>query len=178
MSGPFIDANNASASRKVAPGSIPCKLADIPWQEFSEGEIYAMRYQSLSEIFGQTELSVAHEILPPGKGSTAFHYHMFSEEHIVVLEGALSLRLGEGVHVMDTGSYVCFPAGRKVPHAVFNHTSEPCRYLAIANPKKEDVIVFPENDLVSVKALDSGFRESAALTDWNRFLARPLLQKT
>jgi len=144
----------------------PFPIADVPWQEFSHGERFGMRFQHLSDYGGGTQIGIANEVLAPGKQANPFHYHMLEEEHVLVLEGSLMLRLGEKTYVLAAGHYVCFPAGQKVGHSLFNHTSQPCRYLIIGNPNRNDVAVFPETGRVSVKLMGEGYRRSATMDYW------------
>ena len=129
----------------------PFPIAAVPWQEFMHGERYGMRFQVLSDFGGGSQITVANEILPPGRQANQLHYHLLEEEHVLVLEGSMTVRLGEARHVVHAGHYVCFPAGQKVGHALVNHTDAPCRYLVLGNPQKHDVAVFPETGRVSVR---------------------------
>jgi uncharacterized cupin superfamily protein len=84
----------------------------------------------------------------------------------LVLEDVLTLRLGEKSYAMSAGHYVCFPAAQRVAHALFNHTTAPCRYLIIGNPQPHDVAVHPETGRVSVKLMGEGYRGSAVMDYW------------
>jgi uncharacterized cupin superfamily protein len=79
-----------------------------------------MCYQHLSSYGGGTQISISNEVLPPGKQANQLHYNMLEEEHVLVLEGSLTLRLGERTYFMSAGHYVCFPAGQRVGHSLFN----------------------------------------------------------
>lgn len=81
-----------------------------------------MRFQHLSSFGGGTQISVANGILDPGRQANQTHYHLLEEEHVLVLEGALTLQLGDRKFIMRAGDYACFPAGQRVGHALFNHT--------------------------------------------------------
>ncbi|HSY26009.1 MAG TPA: cupin domain-containing protein [Burkholderiaceae bacterium] len=98
----------------------PFPISDVPWEEFSHGARFGMRYQHLSTFGGATQIGIANEILMPGKQANPAHYHLIEEEHVFVLEGALTVRLGEKGYVMSAGHYVCFPAGQKVGHSLIN----------------------------------------------------------
>jgi uncharacterized cupin superfamily protein len=91
---------------------------------------------------------------------------MLEEEHVFILEGSLTLRLGPASYELSAGHYVCFPAGQKVAHALVNHTASPCRYLIIGNPQPHDIAVFPQSDRVSVKLLGESYPKSATLGYW------------
>lgn len=91
---------------------------------------------------------------------------MLEEEHVLVLEGAMTIRLGDNTHVVDAGHYVCFPAGQKVGHSLFNHSTAPCRYLIIGNPQPHDVLVFPESGRVGVRLTGESYRKAHTMEYW------------
>ena len=144
----------------------PFPVAQVPWHEHAHGRRFGMRYQHLSDYGGGTQIGVANEVLAPGRQANPMHYHMLEEEHVLILEGSLTLRLGERSYVMSAGHYVCFPAGQKVGHALYNHTSEPCRYLIIGNTSPHDVAVHTETGRVAVRLMGEGYRQSATMGYW------------
>ena len=144
----------------------PFDIGRVPWQEFFRGERYCMRYQHLGSFGGGSQISVSMEVLPPGRQANQAHYHLLEEEHVFVLEGRLTLRLGDKSYEMQAGHYVCFPAGQKVGHALVNHTAEPCRYLVLGNPHPHDVAVFTDTGRVDVKLAGEGYRKSATQGYW------------
>ena len=144
----------------------PFEIDHVPWQTFFRGARYGMRYQHLSSFGGGSQISVSMEVLPPGRQANQAHYHLLEEEHVFILEGRLTLRLGSKSHEMRAGHYVCFPAGQKVAHALINHTAEPCRYLVLGNPHPHDVAVHTETGRISVKLASEGYRQSATLEYW------------
>jgi uncharacterized cupin superfamily protein len=145
----------------------PFRIAEVPWHEVARGERFAMRFQVLSDFGGGSQISVAMEILPPGKQANQLHYHLLEEEHVLVLEGSMTVRLGEARHVVEAGHYVCFPAGQRVGHALINHTDQPCRYVVLGNPHKHDVAVFPETGRVSVKLAGEAYRATPNPGYWD-----------
>jgi uncharacterized cupin superfamily protein len=144
----------------------PFHISRVPWEEFFKGERFGMRYQHLSTFGGGSQISVSMEVLPPGKQANQAHYHLLEEEHVFVLEGTLTVYLGEKSFELSTGFYVCFPAGQKVGHALVNHTAEPCRYLVFGNPQPHDVAVFTETGRVKVKLTDEIYLQSSKVGYW------------
>ena len=112
------------------------------------------------------QISVSMEVLPPGKQANQAHYHLLEEEHIFILDGALTVRIGDKSYEVTAGFYMCFPAGQKHAHSLVNHTTEPCRYLVLGNPHKHDVAVFPETGRVNVKLAGASYRTSPTLDYW------------
>ena len=144
----------------------PFEIGRVPWEEFSRGTRFGLRYQHLSSFGGGSQISISMEILPPGRQANQAHYHLLEEEHVFVLEGSLTLRLGAKTFELGAGHYVCFPAGQKQGHALINHTAEPCRYLVIGNPHPHDVAVHTDSGVVSVKLAGERYRQSATMEYW------------
>ena len=145
----------------------PFEIDRVPWEEHAQGERFGMRYQQLGKFGGSSQIGVAMEILSPGKQANPAHFHMLEEEHVFILEGKLTLRLGDKSYELSAGHYICFPAGQKVGHALINNTTEPCRYLILGNPNPHDVMVFTDSGRVSVRLTGEGYRKSATMEYWD-----------
>ncbi len=144
----------------------PFHFSRVPWEEFSCGKRFDIRYQHLSQFGGGTQISVSMEVLPPGKQANQAHFHLLEEEHVFILEGRLMLSLGSSSYELSEGHYVCFPAGQRVAHALINHTNAPCRYLVFGNPHPHDVVLYPETGRVRVKVMGESYRQSATMEYW------------
>jgi uncharacterized cupin superfamily protein len=133
----------------------PISANSVAPEEFAQGTRFAIRYRHLTAaMLGEAyHVGVALEELPPGKQSVPAHYHMLEEEHLYMLEGALTVRLGDERHEMKAGDYICFPAGQRVGHCLINHTDKPARYLIIGERNPHDTIVYTDTNKVLVRAL-------------------------
>jgi uncharacterized cupin superfamily protein len=138
----------------------------LPWEPWSHGERFGGRVKHLGRHAGGTHVGVNLEELPPGKQSCPLHYHMLEEEHLYVLEGRPTLRLGAERIVLAPGDYVCFPAGQESGHALVNETDAPCRYLVIGERDPHDVIVYPDSGKVMVRAARRILRGDATVDYW------------
>ena len=138
----------------------------VPWDEYSEGKRFGVRFQQLGQFGGGSHVGVCLEVLGPGKQSGPAHFHMLEEEHLFILEGKATLRLGDTFFELCAGTYACFPAGQKAGHALVNNTTEPCRYLIIGERNPNDVIVYTDSGRVSVRLLGEGYRRSATMEYW------------
>ena len=162
------EASNQKPNSANADGVFePFPIESVPWKAFSRGERFGMRFQHLSSFGGGTQISVSMEVLPPGKQANQAHFHMLEEEHVLVLEGSLTLRLGQRSYDMPAGRYVCFPAGQKAGHALINRTDQPCRYLVFGNPQPHDVAVFPDTGRVGIKLMAEGYRQAQSMAYWD-----------
>ncbi|WP_374652187.1 cupin domain-containing protein [Dongia sp.] len=133
----------------------PIPSAVIPWQEFSDIPRFASRYRHLTRaaLGMDYRIGVAIEELAPGMQSAPAHYHIFEEEHVFILEGALSARIGDDRYPMREGSYVCFPAGQKAGHCLINDSGATCRYVVVGERNPNEVCIYPDSNKVMVRAL-------------------------
>ena len=144
----------------------PFAVESVPWQEWSQGTRFGSRYRALTDRGGGSRVGVAVEELPPGKQSCPAHYHLLEEEHLLVLGGRATLRLGEETHEIGPGDYVCFPAGRKAAHCLVNHGAVPCRFVIIGERNPNDVVVYPDSGKVKVRLLGENYRADVTVDYW------------
>jgi uncharacterized cupin superfamily protein len=82
--------------------------------------------------------------LPPGSNTRPGHWHSHEEEHLYALSGSAVLHLGTEQHVLQTGSYVCFPAAQAVAHYLKNTGTEPFVYLIVGERIEDDRVTYPD----------------------------------
>jgi len=145
----------------------PFHIDRVPTEEFSQGQRFASRFKQLGEFGGAAHVGVCMETLEPGKQACPAHYHMLEEEHLLILEGSLTLRLGDQTYELSAGHYACFPAGQKAAHALINQGAAPCRYLLIGERNPSDVIVYPDSGRVGVRLTGEGYRKSVTMEYWD-----------
>ena len=61
------------------------------------------------------------------------------------MSGSAVLHLGAERHLLEAGSYVCFPAGQEVPHHLENSGTEPFVYLIVGERIREDKVTYPSS---------------------------------
>lgn len=139
---------------KIAPRK-PISSDDVAWEEWAEVPRSAVRFRHLTSaaIGGDYHVGVQIEELPPGKQTALAHYHIFEEEHVYVLEGALTVRIGATSHEMKAGDYVCFPAGQKAGHYLINNSGAVCRYVVVGESNPNEIVVFTDSNKVMVRSL-------------------------
>lgn len=93
------------------------------------------------------------EMLLPGESSSYHHYHTAEEEHLFMLSGAVILIFDGDETVCETGDHIWFRAGDDLAHHFVNRSEQPCTYLVFGERKAEDVVVYPEAQVMMVKAL-------------------------
>ncbi len=80
---------------------------------------------------GGTLALVEHPV-PPRTLAAPLHRHANEDEYSVVLEGELTVLLGDAVHVARVGDVVRKPRGEW--HTFWNAADAPCRFLEIITP--------------------------------------------
>ena len=65
--------------------------------------------------------------------SVAPHYHRHHTEHVMVLEGAGIMQLGDSVFSISAGTNIVIPMG--TPHSVRTTSSIPLRVISVQSPR-------------------------------------------
>lgn len=147
----------------------PVASEDVAWEPFERGR-FGSRFKHLTRAaMGERpyHVGVAIEELPPGKQSCPFHFHMLEEEHILVLEGECTLRLGEERLRFKAGDYAVFPAGEKTGHCLVNDTDKTCRYVVIGENNPNESCVYPDSNKVSNRWLGERYDRAATREYWD-----------
>jgi mannose-6-phosphate isomerase-like protein (cupin superfamily) len=70
--------------------------------------------------------------IPPGPGVTPLHVHHDNDEAMHVIEGEVTVKMGEERHVLEAGAYAMAPHG--LPHTYRNSGEDPARVLFTYTP--------------------------------------------
>jgi uncharacterized cupin superfamily protein len=153
---PSADAVGIAPEPPVKPHP-PISSHDLAWRD--EGPPGSTRCGGRSKHL--TEAAVGQnyhvgmliEAPAPGMRLAPLHFHMLEEEHALILEGQVTLLLGDERYEMKAGDYVCFPTGQKLGHSFLNSGTGPCSYLMIGESNPNDVCVMPDSNKMEVRAL-------------------------
>ena len=133
----------------------PISSDDVPWTESRDVPRFGLRWRHLTRAaLGEDyHVGIAIEELAPGMQSAPAHWHVHEEEHVYILEGALTARIGDRRFPMRAGDYVCFPAGQQAGHCLINETDAPCRYVIVGERNPNEVVVYTDSNKMLVRAL-------------------------
>ncbi|MDZ7825370.1 MAG: cupin domain-containing protein [Gammaproteobacteria bacterium] len=81
----------------------------------------------LSEADSPSEVSVYEFVVPPKSGGAPPHVHRNEDEYVYVLEGTLTLLVGEQTHEAVPGTLAALTRG--TVHGFWNATNEPVKTL-------------------------------------------------
>ena len=143
----------------------PFTATEAPVESFSQGR-FGASWRALSDFSGGSHLGFILEELAPGVQTNQRHYHLLEEEHVFILDGELTLLLGEKRYPMKAGDYVCFPAGQAVGHSLLNESAAVCRYILVGERDPHDVCVYPDSGRVGVKLMNQGYRLNQPMDYW------------
>ncbi|MGC9216567.1 chorismate mutase [Acidithiobacillus sp.] len=121
-----------------------------PFADLVEGRMK----RKLGDHFGLSHFGVNLTQLAPGAISALFHHHSRQDEFIYVLQGTLTLVLGEKEYQLRPGDCAGFPPGAGVPHHLVNRSGEEALYLEIGDRSVGDVVEYPHDDLKAMQLAD------------------------
>lgn len=141
-----------SKSPTEQPVIRPIAIEEVPWKAWSHGVRFGGRSRTLSDTRKTSHrIGVRIEELAPGMQSVPLHYHLLEEEHIWMLEGEVTLRLGSERLRFAAGEFVTFPAGVEVGHCLVNEGTAPARFLVIGNNEPNEVCVYPDSNKLQLR---------------------------
>ena len=108
----------------------------------------------LGDLFGLTNFGVNLTRLAPGGISSIRHAHSKQDEFVYIVEGRAVLISDEGETLLKPGMCAGFKAGTGNAHRLINRGVKDCIYLEIGDRTAGDEVVYPDDDLQTVKTAD------------------------
>ena len=88
--------------------------------------------------------------LQPGASQFVYHFHHGTEELLVVLRGAPTVRMHDGDRGLAEGDVVPFPRGPEGGHQIRNDGDSPARVLIVSASADPDVAEYPDTGKLAV----------------------------
>ena len=110
---------------------------------------YRCGMANVGRAAGGEELAVKLFELPPGESLCPYHYE-YVEGWLLVLDGAVAVRVPDGEEALARGEIVRFPAGSAGGHKVINRGGAPARVLMFSSGREPSVAVYPDSDKIGV----------------------------
>jgi uncharacterized cupin superfamily protein len=137
--------------------SIPAQMGKTnypaPYAALVEGRLK----RKLGDFFGLTNFGVNLTHLSPGAMSALAHSHSKQDEFIFVVEGTLTLILGNEEFTLSSGDCYGFKAGTGVAHHLINRSQETAIYLEIGDRTPKDEVEYPNDDLKATQLENGGW---------------------
>tara|TARA_B110001454_G_C12723340_1_gene436842 strand:- start:56511 stop:56996 length:486 start_codon:yes stop_codon:yes gene_type:complete len=107
--------------------------------------------RQLGEVFGLKNFGVNLTHLKPNSKSSLLHKHKTQDEFVYVVEGELTLILGDGTEtVLSAGMCAGFPAGGEA-HQFQNRSNKDAWYLEVGDRSLGDEVTYPNDDIRGVQ---------------------------
>jgi uncharacterized cupin superfamily protein len=87
--------------------------------------------------------------LPPGESSSPYHYE-YEEEWLLIVDGAVVVRMPDGERTLERGDLVRFAPGPAGAHKIMNRSRSPARTLMFSSSRVPAVSVYPDSDKIGV----------------------------
>jgi Uncharacterized conserved protein, contains double-stranded beta-helix domain len=134
--------------------------------DFVDGESPSMTTLYLGMAGGSKRLYANIDKVMPGKKSCKFHSHSQQEEFFLVLSGTGTLRIGEESRAIKAGDFFCKPAGQGIAHQFINDSKDVLEILDVGAPDVEDIIEYPDENIIYEKQARRVTRDGQPVTDW------------
>jgi len=83
------------------------------------------------------------------------------------LEGTGKLRLNDKEYKIKQGDFLAKPSGENISHQFINDSDAILKILDIGTKSENDIVSYPDEDVILVKKLNKAFSISNALDDWS-----------
>lgn len=110
----------------------------------------AYAHRIIGDRGGLTQFGAHVEILPPGAKSSFRHWHEAEDEMVYVLSGEVVL-VEDTETTLRAGDAACWPAAHPVGHCLHNRSDADATYLVVGTRTAQDIIHYPDHDLVTIK---------------------------
>jgi uncharacterized cupin superfamily protein len=119
----------------------------LEWQDFPpiESVRFGARWAPLADRLGARKLGYGSWIVPPGKASVPYHYHLVNEELAIVLGGEVLVRLDGRFHRLEAGEILAMPPGGDSAHQFLNFADHPAHLLLASTKIPGEVVGYPDS---------------------------------
>ena len=107
-------------------------------------------YNIIGGAGGLTRFGVHIEVLRPRAKSSLHHWHQTEDEMVDILSGEVVL-VEEDETILCKGDVACWPVAVPVGNHLENRSGADASYLTVGTPNKQDVIHYPDHELVTYK---------------------------
>ena len=132
----------------INPDSVP-RHTGTNYPEKFQHWVKGRSKQKLGEAAGLSNFGVNLVTLQPGSYSSVRHWHLKQDEFIYIISGEITLISNQEEQILHSGDCAGFPAGEANGHHLHNKSQEIAQYLEIGDRTAEDVVSYPDVNLVA-----------------------------
>lgn len=120
----------------------------------------------IGDAIGCEKIYVNIDYVKPGAESVKYHSHSNQEEFYLIMGGKGILRMDGEEILIKTGDVISAPAGKDNGHQFINNSSEILLILDIGTREKDDIITYPDENVVLIKNKGLVFNIDGNIKGW------------
>ncbi|WP_425805560.1 cupin domain-containing protein [Desulfitobacterium sp. Sab5] len=121
----------------------------------------------VGDAIGCEKIYVNIDYVKPGAESVKYHSHSRQEEFFLILSGQGVLRIDGKEISIKTGDVISKPAGKDIAHQFINNSEELLQILDVGTREKDDIITYPDEDLMLIKDKQLVFNIVDNVKEWS-----------
>jgi uncharacterized cupin superfamily protein len=121
----------------------------------------------IGDAIGCEKIYVNIDYVKPGAESVKYHSHSKQEEFFLIISGKGLLRMNEEQMSIKAGDVISKPASKDIAHQFINNSSEILQILDIGTREKDDIITYPDENVVYMKNKGLVFNINDNVKGWN-----------
>lgn len=125
-----------------------------------------MKTVMLGDSVGSEKIYVNIDFVEPGGESVKYHSHSKQEEFFLIMSGEGILKTDGKEILIKTGDIFSKPAGKGIAHKFINSGSEILKILDIGTREKNDVAIYPDENIVFLRDEKLVFNINDSNKDW------------
>ena len=143
-------------------------LDDIPDNFIDDPNFKSdLKTKYLGALAGSEKLYVNIDFVKPGAKSVKYHSHSLQEEFFLILEGKGEVRINNKEFTVKKGDFFAKPAGKEIAHQFINNSNEILKILDCGVNDKNDIITYPDENVIYVKKENKSFKSEDSLKNWS-----------
>ena len=143
-------------------------LDDIPDNFIDDPNFRSdLKTKYLGALAGSEKLYVNIDFVKPGAKSVKYHSHSLQEEFFLILDGKGEVRINNKEFTVKKGDFFAKPAGKEIAHQFINNSNEILKILDCGVKDKNDIITYPDENVIYVKKENKSFKSEDSLKNWS-----------
>lgn len=115
---------------------------------------------------GCEKIYVNIDYIKPGAVSVKYHFHSRQEEFYMIMSDTGLLRMNDEQIPVKAGDVISAPAGKDAGHQFINNSSEVLQILDVGTRAKDDVITYPDENVILIKDKKMIFNTGDQIREW------------
>ncbi len=125
-----------------------------------------MKTVLIGDAIGCEKIYANIDYVKPGAESVKYHSHSKQEEFFLIINGQGILRIDGEEKLIRKGDVISKTAGTGIAHQFINNSTEILQILDVGTREKDDVITYPDENVVYIKDKALVFNINDNIKNW------------